>query len=257
MEILVEKEISRKSSIFYKKQLNRRRAWDVIDVSPNQKIVEGAEKTISKALAMSQLELPVGQFITDELAKSARYMDTHIVELFKFNVEDEIKHDEALGRLRNVFPVSPEDDAEVAEMVDAAGYLADKYSPITVAGTLEASIFFVLLPMYRFLGGSGFRTVANDISNDENIHVAVNIQMAKDLGYDRGEHLDNFRQQVIEWLTSDLQEESENKYLSAYFWRKSSDNLYNAGKAPQLKDTRRAVMPSFFERDNRDLPKYG
>lgn len=251
------KEISDKSRVFYKQQLGRRREWDVIDVAPNQKIVEGAERTLSKALAMSQLELPVGQMIEDELFKCGSGLDDGIQVLLRLNQNDEIKHDEALNKLRDVFPVLEDDDNTVSDFVSYASTLADLYSPITVAGTLEASIFFVLLPMYRFLGGAGFRTVANDISNDENIHVATNIQLAKDLGYHRGSRLNKFRVDVMDWLTSDLSHEHDNKYLSRNFWFTSSDNLYFQGKAPQLKTTRRAVMPSFFETDNRNLPKYG
>lgn len=253
----IVKELSDKSKLFYRKQLNRRRAWDVIEVSPDQKIVEGAERTLSKALAMSQLELPVGQMINDEIEKSGELFDDDLQVLLRNNQNDEIKHDEALGKLRNVFTVREEDDETVSEMVDRAEELSSLYSPVTVAGTLEASLFFVLLPMYRFLGGSGFRTVANDISNDENIHVATNVQLAKDLGYHRGSRLNAFRLEVMDWLTEDLEAEHNNKYLSRFFWLESSHQLYNAGKAPQLKATRRAVMPSFFEKDNRDLPKYG
>lgn len=252
-----KKEISDKSKLFYKKQMNRRRAWDVIDVSPNQRIVTGSERTLSKALAMSQLELPVGDMIKSELEKSVDAMDSNLVNLLKLNQNDEVKHDEALRRLRAVFTVREEDDARVSDMVKHAATLANLYSPITVAGTLEASLFFVILPMYRFLGGSGFRTVANDISNDENIHVAVNVQLAQDLGYRRGNKLNTFRKDVIDWLTEDLDAEADNKYLSADFWKATSNNLYSSGKAPQLRETRRSVMPSFFEKNNMDLPKYG
>ena len=242
---------------FYKKQYNRRRDWEVIEVAPNQEILKGAEVTLSKALALSQLELPVGEWIGAELVKSGKLMHPGIIRLLQLNQQDEIKHDKALNKLRDVFPVRKVDDEKVSEMVNIASALASHYSPIVVAGVLESSLFFVILPMYRFLGGGGFRTVANDISNDENIHVAVNLQMAKDLGYNRGNSLDRYRLAVIDWLTEDLPSTHTNKYLSRDFWIKTSNNLYYSGKAPQLKSTQRAVMPSFFEKDNRNLPVYG
>lgn len=246
------------NNTFYQKQINRRRNWEVIEVSPNQTITPGGEVTLQKALALSQLELPVGNWIGEELRLSKKNLDATTYKLLELNQEDEIKHDKALNNLRKVFPVPQQYDKEVAEFVRYADSLANWYSPITVAGTLEASLFFVILPMYRFLGGGGFRTVANDISNDENIHVATNVQLAKDLNYNRGELLNEFRRDVIDWLTSDLPENNDdNKYLSANFWRMSSHNLYHSGNAPQLKATKRAVMPSFFEKDNRNLPVYG
>lgn len=240
---------------FYTVQYNRCRPWDVIEVSPNQKITPGSAATISKALACSQLEIPVGDWIDDTLKKSV--VTPSCKKILKKNIEDEIKHDAALNNLRKVFEVKSEDDVIVAQFLERAKELAERVSPIVMAGTLESSLFFVILPMFRFLGGSGFRTVANDISNDENIHVAVNVNLAKDLGYRRNAIVNSFRKEIVNWIVSDLDKENENKYLSADFWRKSSDNLYHSGKAPQLRETRRAVMPSFFEKDNRDLPSYG
>ena len=241
---------------FYGKQYNRRRAWEVIDVAPKQNVKPGSERTLSKALALSQLELPVGEWIGQELIKNVT-LHPGIIQLLKANQQDEIKHDQALGKLRSSFTVRAEDDETVSDMVRVANTLSVTFSPLILAGVLEVSIFFVVLPMYRFLGGGGFRTVANDISNDENIHVATNLQLARDLGYNRGNTLDRFRESIIDWLTEDLTSDNKDKYLNRDFWITTSHNLYHSGKAPQLQATKRAVMPSFFEKDNRNLPKYG
>ena len=45
---------------------------------------------------------------------------------------------------------------------------------ILKAMVAERSIFFVVLPLFRFLGDVGLRTVSADISRDEQIHVATN-----------------------------------------------------------------------------------
>lgn len=241
---------------FYIKQLNRRRTWEIIPVSPNQKIVEGAEDVLQRALAISALECPVGDFIDSEIQSNTK-IPTVVKSLLEANRDDEIKHDKALSNLQSVFPVKQEYLEDIEGVVKEAKELGDLINPVVVAGALEASIFFVVLPMYRFLGGSGFRTIANDISNDENIHVATNLQFAKDLGYNRIPRLNKLRRAVIDWLTISLDWENDNKYLSGSHWATASDNLYHSGKAPQLRETRRAVMPSFFEKNNLDLPKYG
>jgi hypothetical protein len=50
---------------------------------------------------------------------------------------------------------------------------------------------------------------------------------------------------------------SENKYLDKQFWLDASDRLMYEGKAPELSDTKRGRMLSFFEHSNVNLPQYG
>lgn len=240
---------------FYQKLTNRRRQWEVIK-PPKQTVQIGAETTIQKALSLSALECPVGVFI-EELIQSHRDLPQPVLNLLQANADDEIKHDKVLANLREAYPVDMEHDVEVDLIVREANRLSLIYSPVLVAGVLEVSVFFVILPMYRFFGSGGFRTIANDISNDENIHVATNIQLAKDLKYDRTTTLDNFRKSIVNWLTADLPEVNDNPKMTRDFWRKSSDNLYYQGKSVELRDTKRSVMQSFFEKSNSSLPIYG
>lgn len=241
---------------FYFKLYNRRRNWEVI--KPNKQTVrEGSEVTMEKALALSLLELPVKGFIEDEMEKHPE-LDSKVLQLLKANAEDEIKHDLALKNLREVYPVDEEHYWQVEENFTLEALrLAELYSPITVAGVLEASIFFVVLPMYRFFGSGGFRTIANDISNDENIHTATNVNLAKELGYNRGQSLNKFRQSIVEWLVDELPDTHDDPKMTKQFWLRSSDSLYHEGKALMMKDTKRAVMQSFFEKENSSLPIYG
>ena len=241
---------------FYIKQFNRRRSWEVIDVDPNQKINPAVTRTLQKALAVSALELPVGDFITEEIAKH-KELEKPVYDLLMANAEDEVKHDQALNNLKKVLAPLPEDVEFMEGVVNRADELANLMSPITVAGALEVSVFFVVLPMFRFLGSSAFRTVANDISNDETIHVATNINLADDWGYKRRPALNNLRKDIIEWLVSDLPNTHESKYQTRLHWFKASANLYRNGTSEELLDTKRAVMPSFFEKSNHDLPVYG
>ena len=50
----------------YQKLLNRKRTWTPVQTTAG-KLVEGAEETIYRALAIRHMELPVGDFITDAL----------------------------------------------------------------------------------------------------------------------------------------------------------------------------------------------
>ena len=120
----------------------------------------------------------------------------------------------------------------------------------------ERSIFFVILPMFRFLGDAGLRTVSADISRDEQIHVATNSLVCRELGINYSNSLDKLRKATMSWLLEPLGNNTYDKYLDKKFWFKSSDNLMYTGKAPEFSVTRSARMPAFFEHSNVNLPKY-
>ena len=67
--------------------------------------------------------------------------------------------------------------------------------PVLKAVVLERSVFFVLLPIFRFLGDTGLRTTSADISRDEQTHVAANTLVCESLG-----------------LTSDKPQQSQTRY---------------------------------------------
>jgi hypothetical protein len=256
MHLQLQHEIPDCSVSFYSKLLGRRRDWQPIEPSANQDYNPHAKATLQKALALSSLELPVGHWVSLELEKNLKKFPVNLAILLDANIEDEAKHTRVLDSLIKVFPLTEADIAQADAFTGEADRLANIYSPIVVAGVLEVSIFFVLLPMYRFLGGAGFRTVASDISNDEQVHVATNIQLALDLGYNRGQKLDDFRKSIVEWLVSDLSPQNDNKFLSSDYWLQSSDNLYYSGKNSNFSVTQNAVMPAFFETNASNLPLY-
>jgi hypothetical protein len=214
-----------------------------------------ATSVLQKALSLSALELPVGEWIRQELVKT-QDMHPDIQWLLRLNIEDETRHDEALNNLKAVFPIPAQNDIIVSGMLSEADRLANLYSPVTLTAVLESSIFFVILPMLRFLGTQEMRMTANDISVDENIHVSTNVQLSTDLKYRRGKALDTFRADVVDWLVSDLPANHDNKYMSADFWQKTSANLYTTGKTDTMNDTKRASFPAFFESRSDNLPIY-
>jgi len=234
----------------YQKLLNRKRTWTPVQTTAG-KLVEGAEETIYRALAIRHMELPVGDFITDALKNEVPHSSR---ELLLSNVKDEENHDLALGYIANAIGVDQEAEKEAIRLRDA--WVAHPDHTILKALVAERAIFFVLLPFFRFNGDAGLRTVSADISRDEQVHVSANSLICRELGLEVSPSLDKLRKATINWVMQPLKANNPNKYLNKKFWLDSSDRLMYEGKAPELSDTKRARMPAFFEHANPNLPQY-
>ena len=213
-------------------------------------VQEGAEETLRRALAMRHMELPVGDFIQEaikhEIPETAR-------ELLVSNIRDEERHDLALGYIANAHGVDAKAESEAKRIREA--WISHPDHTILKAMVAERAIFFVLLPFFRFNGDAGMRTVSADISRDEQVHVAGNSLVCKELGLTISPSLDKLRKATINWVMSPLKE-SSNKYLDKKFWLDQSDSLMYSGRAEGLLETKRARMPAFFEHANPNLPQY-
>jgi hypothetical protein len=234
----------------YQKLLNRKRTWTPVQTTAG-KLVEGAEETIYRALAIRHMELPVGDFITDALKNEVPHSSR---ELLLSNVKDEENHDLALGYIANAIGVDQEAEKEAIRLRDA--WIAHPDHTILKALVAERAIFFVLLPFFRFNGDAGLRTVSADISRDEQVHVSANSLICRELGLEVSPSLDKLRKATINWIMQPLKSNNPNKYLNKKFWLDSSDRLMYEGKAPELAETKRARMPAFFEHANPNLPQY-
>ena len=100
-------------------------------------------------------------------------------ELLASNVIDEENHDIALNFAAEAHGVSPRFEKEAAHICKT--WLELDRHPVLKAVVLERSVFFVLLPIFRFLGDTGLRTTSADISRDEQTHVAPTHLYAKRL----------------------------------------------------------------------------
>ena len=234
----------------YEKLIERRRTWTPVQTTKGE-LKNGAEETIYRALAIRHLELPVGSFIQEGLEKE---VPQHARTLLKLNVEDELKHDLALGYIANALGTDEKAEAEALRLLDA--WKAHPDHTITKALVIERAIFFVLLPFFRYNGDSGLRTVSADISRDEQIHVATNSLVCRELGLSPSPSLDKLRKATINWIVQPLGINTQDRYLDKKFWLDSSDNLMYQGKAPELVATKSARMPAFFEHSNANLPQY-
>jgi hypothetical protein len=234
----------------YQKLLNRKRTWTPVQTTAG-KLVEGAEETIYRALAIRHMELPVGEFIEDALASDVPVLAR---ELLRSNIKDEENHDLALGYVANALGTDPKAEAEALKLREA--WTSHPDHTILKALVAERAIFFVLLPFFRFNGDAGLRTVSADISRDEQVHVATNSLVASELGLTWSPSLDKLRLATINWVLQPLGNNTQSKYLNKKFWLDASDRLMYEGKAPELSDTKRARMPAFFEHANPNLPQY-
>ena len=234
----------------YQTLLNRKRTWTPVQTTAGQ-VVEGAEEAIFRALAIRHMELPVGDFITDALDNDVPALAR---EVLQSNVQDEIKHDLALGYITNSLGVDKQAEEEAKRIRDA--WVAHPDHTILKALVAERAIFFVLLPFFRFNGDAALRTVSADISRDEQVHVAVNSLVARELNLEVSPSLDKLRKATINWVLQPLKANNPSKYLNKKFWLDSSDRLMYEGKAPELAETKRARMPAFFEHANPNLPQY-
>ncbi len=234
----------------YEILIDRRRTWTPVQTTPGE-LKHGAEEAIYRALAIRHMELPVGTFIKEGLEKD---VPKHARTLLELNVQDEEKHDLALGYIAKAIGTDPTAEAEAIRLRSAWESHPDH--TIVKALVAERAIFFVLLPFFRYNGDAGLRTVSADISRDEQIHVATNSLVCRELGLSWSNSLDKLRKATINWILQPLGNNTYDKYLNKKFWLDTSDNLMYQGKAPELVATKSARMPAFFEHANTNLPSY-
>jgi len=236
----------------YDQVISRKRSWTPQPVTKGN-LVDGSEDAIFRALALRSLELPVSQFLHQALRRDLP--DTAGVrDALESNIRDEERHDQALSFVVEAHGTNEKFEREGKHILNA--WLDAPEHPILKAAILERSVFFVLLPLYRFNGDIGIRTTAADISRDEQAHVAIHSMVCSELGLKSTQGLNRLRRATVGWVVDGLSSDS-NKYLDKDFWLSQSDSLYSRGVAPGLVETRRARMPAFFESSNTDLPEYG
>ena len=236
----------------YEKLHARKRTWTPVAIDAGQ-LLDGGADVIHRALALRCLEIPVGEFISQAM-KGDLPDDKGCISLLESNVVDEEKHDIALNYAARAHQVPAALEREAAAIRNT--WLELDRHPVLKAVVLERSVFFVLLPIFRFLGDTGLRTTSADISRDEQTHVAANSLVCDSLGLTSDPQINKLRRATMNWVLQSLQAEADNKYLSSNFWMKCSDSLYSKGKAEGLIETKASRMPAFFETNNINLPMY-
>lgn len=216
-------------------------------------LVDGSEESLYRALALRCLELPVKDFLQQGLDKELPNKPG-VVEALQSNQADEDRHDLGLSYIVAAHGVDEKAEREAQRIKQA--WLDAPEHPILKASILERSVFFVMLPFFRFNGDIGLRTLAADISRDEQTHVAIHGMVCHDMGIKPTQNLNRLRRATVAWVMDGLSS-NENKWLDKDFWMNQSDSLYSRGVAEGLRETQRARMPAFFEASNVNLPAYG
>lgn len=232
--------------------ISRKRKWTPVK-SDKGTLTPGSEESLYRALALRCLELPVKSFLQQGLEKELPAIPG-LVEALLSNQQDEDKHDLGLSYIVEAHGVDEKAEREANRIKRA--WLDAPEHPILKASILERSVFFVLLPFFRYNGDIGLRTLAADISRDEQTHVAIHGMVCHDIGLKSTANLNRLRRATVAWVMDGLST-NESKWLNKDFWIKQSDSLYNRGKADGLSETQRARMPAFFEASNVNLPAYG
>ena len=236
----------------YLQMLSKKRAWQATPVD-NSPVKEGAEATLFKALALRHIELPVKDLLEQGLQRDLP-STPGIIEALRSNQKDEERHDEALNYVADAYGIDAKAESEVKNILKV--WMEHPAHPIHKVAIVERSIFFVALPFFRFNGNIGMRTVSADISRDEQVHCGVHGLIAKELNEKDSASLDKLRKATVAWLFDDLGA-SEDKWLDKDAWMERSKRLFWEGKAPDMADSRRSRMISFFESSNVNLPSYG
>ena len=236
----------------YLQMLSKKRAWQATPVD-NSPVKEGAEATLFKALALRHIELPVKDLLEQGLQRDLP-STPGIIEALRSNQKDEERHDEALNYVADAYGIDAKAESEVKNILKV--WMEHPAHPIHKVAIVERSIFFVALPFFRFNGNIGMRTVSADISRDEQVHCGVHGLIAKELNETDSASLDKLRKATVAWLFDDLGA-SEDKWLDKDAWMERSRRLFWEGKAPDMADSRRSRMISFFESSNVNLPSYG
>jgi hypothetical protein len=235
----------------YLSLMDKKRSWQPVPVAKGQ-VVEGAEATLLKAIALRHLEIPVKELL-EEGMKRELPKTPGLIETLRSNQEDEDRHLQALDYIADAHGTDAKAEKEVMNILKA--WNEHPAHPILKAGIMERSIFFVALPFFRQTGDVGMRTVSQDISRDERIHTVVNAMVSKELGEKESKSLEKLCAATAAWLFDGLGS-SSNQWLDKDFWLRQSKALFWTGKAPEMVDTRRGRSIAFFESSNVNLPNY-
>lgn len=238
---------------------HRKRRWSPTVPTPGE-VVKGAETTLQRALSLRILELPVGEFVT-AASKRDLPVDETGRRLLEWNIQDETVHDRALQALVDVMgypqslPQAEEFKKEILSIYEQGEY------PLQLARVLESSVFFIILPLLRFLGNMAMKTVSADISGDETVHASAHTLISKAVGSEPSKRLRNLRREIVAWMVEDLNgdvdlPEHHKQFGNRDFWIKQSDQLLYQGRASGLTATRRTNVMAFFEINKLNQPSY-
>lgn len=215
----------------------------------NSEMTEGVYKALALALA---LEMPVGEWVGDAINTPTFREALHpsAISLLKSNIKDETNHYRAFKILEGVYPEVKKYNAEAMAIHQQWDALSSH--PLAKSCYAETGVFLISLAVLMLYGGNSIANLAQNVSKDEQIHVATNNNILSILGLD-GEtttsSINKLRQETLYWLLGDF--EDENLGLDFDFFNEQSNLLIKHQSAPELSEltTHHSYTPPFEHRN--------
>ena len=144
------------------------------------------------------MEVNVGRYVIDGLAKDLPDGGPHLTPLLRSNAADEARHELGFKEASKSFGRT--NDKILSSLVDDWTREARLSSnPIAVAGQLEVGVFLITLGLMRIVGTPGITRLAIKIAEDEYRHCQCNHAISNALGLWDKVNLDLI-DATIEWV---------------------------------------------------------
>jgi hypothetical protein len=230
---------------------SRRKSWEPNDPKPLSE-TSRAPLTVSRGLALTNLEISVQDFVLDGLDRSDSQILTGVVrETLLRNVDDEVKHEVALSRAKLAMKnYDSSFESEGQSLIDAWNAL--DVNPILKTAVLEVGVFFPLLGLYSMFGATSLGISARSISADESIHASTHRVASQLLGARPTKALNKLRLETLDWLGSDIGDES---YMTKDRLIENSNRLIKSGKSDMTETSVYTVL-SPYELSNSVVDSY-
>jgi hypothetical protein len=230
--------------------------WKPQEIIKMPLLEEGATDQIGATLAAAELlEVDVQEYISETFRndeRSSGRISPTAKKLLLSNIADESVHATQFRKASETYGYKDADwivaDSISQEWLDAPGH------PLQKAALLEIGVFVACsLPLLLRFGSNSLGWVAKMVAEDEQRHVATNLGILTQLGYDPFDYpaeLTKLRESTVAWLTQDLKINEINQD----WFLKRSEEMATQGFSEELQrftSMSRDVMP--FEVSNKTL----
>lgn len=203
---------------------------------------------MAKLVALGlNLELPVGELVSTQLRRVPALSEGVAGLVLKSAIADEARHHRGF-----LFAQEYLESKGISVPVKQASAFAKEleslpYSPITIAGLLEVTLFLPFLALMRIEGGQPFNHLALGINTDEQRHTVVNAGISEALGdaIPTCHRFNSIRESVLDWVT----QETDNRELVYRASRELMDNL-DSPSLNQLSQVSAVAFVAPFENAN-------
>lgn len=239
------------SIAFFNKIESQRRSWNPNNPAPSSETCLWPE-TISRCLALTDLEPAVADFIRSGLDTNDLNVLAPAIGSLKANITEEVRHELAFTRAKTALKDYDNSfEPEAQQLISAWKSLPD--NPITTAAVLENGVFFVILPIYATAGSTSLRITSASVSIDERVHVQVHRAAAQLLKAKPSKKLNELRKATIDYIGSSLVADSAT--WDKQKLQRNSDLLMTRGVSDLL-ETQVVNVNAPFELNNCSMDSY-